>query len=489
MANENNNINELVADDDDPTVELEIPNFARMSDSALEEDAHTFDASDASNEDTSAGPTVSKLKSDLRLRQKKISKLQYDIDHLRTKWVGLEAEISAREAQTEQLNGELHAAQDTVARKEALLKKRDRKLKLLKGEIRQRDNEYRQLKSQLDELQCSANKSASKPPESTTKSTLFDENIAAELQQKLARSERYADTLRQKSQDLIADNQGYARRVQSLTQLLSDSTQTNKQLYDELHRAVGSIDSLRSELNEVQNLHEQELRTVRFELGAAQDTVVETEDLNSQLASDLIDTRGFKEELERMLGDVEEKSAERIEDLEKEVNKLKRTADRYEQKLTNKSEAISVLLEEIAKRSEQIESPGEIEEVIDDIDERLSEASVGSERLKQSATVGRITRMLIGTVDDQLLRFPLFKDRLTIGRTHDNDIQLKANFVSRRHAIIQTDGDSARITDWGSKNGIQVNSTQVSEHLLSHGDIITIGNARFRYEERKKRES
>jgi len=490
MANENNNINELVADDDDPTVELEMPKFARISDSALEADAHTFDASDAFDEDVSASATVAELKLDLRLRQKTISKLQYDIDHLHAKWAGLEAEIGARDAQTEQLNDELHAAQETVARKVTLLEERDRKLKLLKAEIRQRDDDYRHLKSQLDELQYSANDIPTSTPESTTNSNPFDENVAAALQQKLARSERYADTLRQKSQDLIASNQDYARQVENLTQLHSDSTQANKQLYDELHRAVGSIDSLRSELNEVQSLHEQELRTLRFELGEAQDTVVEAEDINSQLTSDLIDTRGFKEALERMLGDVEEKSAERIEDLEKEVGKLKRTAERYEQKLTTKSEAISILLEELAKRSEQIDSIGEIEEVIDDIDGRLSETSVGSGgQLEQSATVGRITRMLIGTVDGQLLRFPLFKDRLTIGRTQDNDIQLKANYISRRHAVIQTDGDSACITDWGSKNGIQVNSAQVSEHLLSHGDVITIGNARFRYEERKMRES
>jgi pSer/pThr/pTyr-binding forkhead associated (FHA) protein len=97
--------------------------------------------------------------------------------------------------------------------------------------------------------------------------------------------------------------------------------------------------------------------------------------------------------------------------------------------------------------------------------------------------------MLIGTVDDQVLRFPLFKDRLTIGRTKDNDIQIKAAYVSRRHAVIQTDGDTTRIIDWGSKNGIHINSTRVKEHCLNHGDTVTIGNARFRYEELKKRDT
>jgi hypothetical protein len=242
-------------------------------------------------------------------------------------------------------------------------------------------------------------------------------------------------------------------------------------------------------LDAIQNQHQEEIRILRFELGDAQNTVVQTEEMNSQLASDLVDAHGFKEELERMLGDVEEESGERIDHLEKKIIKLTRTTDRYEQKLTTKSEAISILLAELAKKSEQLDSIGEIEDVIHDIDERMSERSGKNAQAEQRQTGDRLTRVLIGTVDNQVLRFPLFKDRLTIGRTSDNDIQLKAAYISRRHAVIQTDGEVTRIIDWGSKNGIQVNSKKVSEHFLSHGDAITIGNARFRYEERKMRES
>ena len=53
---------------------------------------------------------------------------------------------------------------------------------------------------------------------------------------------------------------------------------------------------------------------------------------------------------------------------------------------------------------------------------------------------------------------------------------------------MQADADVARIIDWGSKNGVYANGERVKEHFLEHGDVITIGNARFRYEERRKRE-
>ena len=82
----------------------------------------------------------------------------------------------------------------------------------------------------------------------------------------------------------------------------------------------------------------------------------------------------------------------------------------------------------------------------------------------------------------------MFKERLTIGRTEQNDIQLKAQYISRRHAVITTEGDAARVVDWGSKNGVYVNSERVTEHFLKNGDIVKIGIAEFRYEEFPKRE-
>ncbi|KPK12893.1 MAG: hypothetical protein AMJ68_00150 [Acidithiobacillales bacterium SG8_45] len=100
-----------------------------------------------------------------------------------------------------------------------------------------------------------------------------------------------------------------------------------------------------------------------------------------------------------------------------------------------------------------------------------------------------MSRVLIGKVGEQELRFPLFKKRLTIGRTQQNDIQLQAPHISRRHAVVMTEGDVTRVIDWGSKNGVYVNSNRVTEHFLASGDVVTIGDARFRYEERPKRDS
>ena len=314
----------------------------------------------------------------------------------------------------------------------------------------------------------------------TTSDVRDDAQASEELISRLRRTEEYADSIRKQSHDLIEENTSAGREIESLSSRLTEGTERNAEVSKRLSTATSDIEELQSTLSQIQKRHEDEIRILRFELGDAQSTIIQTEELTTQIASDLVDARSFNAELERMLRDAEEQSSDQIDQLQRQVAQLTRKAGSFEQKLTAKSEAISVLLAELANKSDQDDSIGEIEGAIQDIDDRMSEHNISGDK---------VSRVLVGTVEDKMLRFPLFKNRLTIGRTDDNDIQIKAVYVSRRHAVIQTDGDVTRIIDWGSKNGIQVNSAKVTEHFLCHGDTLLIGNARFRYEERKKRDS
>lgn len=485
MANENKNINELV-DDDDPTVELEVASFPQA---ISESDERTFDAADDNDAELPNGVSVSELKSDLMSRKETINQLQYDIQQLHSKWVGLEAEISAREEQTERLNSELAAATKAVARKEKLLKKRDRSIKSLKTEIRQRDEEQRKLIHRSESLEQALADAEQSLEKSLTPATTEKGVSVADLEMRLDRSVSYADAMRIQLQDLIESHADAEREIEYLSTSLEVVSQKNLDLINDQSKTSAELDQANAQLAAIRGEHEEEIRNLRFELGEAQNTMVETEDLNSQLASELVDAQGFKVELEKMLNDVEEQSSESVVKLEKENSKLKRTNKSLEEKLTAKNEAITVLLAELAKKTEQMDTIGKIEDVIHDMDERMSERSTSRDDQDQKMPTERLSRVLIGTVDNQVLRFPLFKDRLTIGRTKDNDIQLAAAYISRRHAVIQTDDDVTRIIDWGSKNGIFVNGDRVDEHFLSHGDTVMIGNARFRYEELKKRDA
>lgn len=318
-----------------------------------------------------------------------------------------------------------------------------------------------------------------------------------ELQEKLIRTEEYADSLRWNFQDLGNSVFSLTQDRDNLRNELAAMSENNKSVAAELVAAKDSNAELRTSIEQLRADHEQELRTLRFELGEAQESVAQTTDLNSQLASDLIDTRGSKEELEQMLARNEGDAQQRITVLETELKELENVAEEFEQKLDTKNTAINVLLGELSKKTEQIDSIGEIEDVIQEIDSRMSEKiDEPSDDAVRHQSAGhasgdrdRITRVLVGNVGDQELRFPLFKDRLTIGRTAENDIQLKTAYISRRHAVVLTEGDATRVIDWGSKNGVYVNSERVEERILSNGDIVSVGNAKFRYEERPKRDS
>jgi methyl-accepting chemotaxis protein len=472
MANEKTK-NELVADED-PTAELEAVTFRQDHPSRdelpRESDDHTHDVADQDDDNA-----------------RTISKLQYDIEQLRAKWLGLETEITAREELTDRLNAELETARNALARKDKLLKTRDQKIKSLKLEIRERDELHRATTKDLREEVQAARQAVREIP-----APLPD--IAGAVggdPDRLARTEAYADLLRRKMQDILALHENIEKDRDWLEEACNS---TNQRIYD-LSLSLEEVNTARAGLEEqlasINEAHAEEIRMLRFELGEAQDTVVQTEELNTQLASDVINMREFKEELERMLCENDKQSQQRIDELERELERTGRQARELEEKVEARSDAINVLLAELARKSEQMESIGDIGDVISDIDVRISgrfdepqDGTALSQRRED-----RVTRVLVGKIGDKLLRFPLFKDRLTIGRAADNDIQLNATYISRRHAVVQTDGETTRIIDWGSKNGVYVNSARVTEHFLKNGDIVSIGRAHFRYDERPKRDN
>jgi pSer/pThr/pTyr-binding forkhead associated (FHA) protein len=90
---------------------------------------------------------------------------------------------------------------------------------------------------------------------------------------------------------------------------------------------------------------------------------------------------------------------------------------------------------------------------------------------------------LILTHDGVNLRdYPLNKDRVTLGRSPESDIQLDDGAISSNHAVIDR-VESAYldnhfdyyIEDLGSTNGTTVNKVGIDRHLLKQGDVIQVG--------------
>ena len=66
-----------------------------------------------------------------------------------------------------------------------------------------------------------------------------------------------------------------------------------------------------------------------------------------------------------------------------------------------------------------------------------------------------------------------------IGRQTGASLRIKNAAVSRRHAMIQKDGDKFIIADLDSRNGTFVNDTPVKRCELHHGDRVQIGESQF----------
>lgn len=96
---------------------------------------------------------------------------------------------------------------------------------------------------------------------------------------------------------------------------------------------------------------------------------------------------------------------------------------------------------------------------------------------------GRAHKRMVIYSEGKEIKFPLFKEEMTIGRSAQADIQVESPYVSRFHAIITTMEDSSVvIRDISSKNGLMVNSEMCSRHTLKDGDLVMLGKLRLQYQ-------
>ncbi len=70
---------------------------------------------------------------------------------------------------------------------------------------------------------------------------------------------------------------------------------------------------------------------------------------------------------------------------------------------------------------------------------------------------------------------------MRIGRAEDLDVWVNHRSISREHAEIRVDGDEVSIVDLGSANGMRVNGEDTKEAVLGSGDVIELGQVRFRF--------
>ncbi len=437
------------------------------------------------------------VKKRLSESESSLSELRKQFDDHQETWKKVEEELVQVKASFEKSEFEVDDLSRLVRKRDADLERGQVAITKLSKDLDSQLAENKELKSENRELRRIARNDTAKEleksyaliAEQSGRLTGHEQEISA-LTAQIERTERYADELRHqlREQSEIAEN-----AVSNRHEIVAECTAAQdkvKELTEELAETKKQNSVISKKLGTIEKDFEKEVGQIRLELGQAQATIADQETINVELTSDLFNTKGSQKGLETELEEARERYNEEIQELEQQLNKLRNQLDDYEYKLENKDEAIAALMNELANRGEAQQSVdeienviSEIEKVIDDIDERLPEQAEEHDNTERE----RVTRLLIGENDGQELRFPLFKNRLTIGRTAHNDIQLNKQFISRQHAVIVTEDGQTKIVDWGSKNGVLVNEKRVSEQALENGDIVTIGTTDFRYEERPKR--
>jgi type II secretory pathway predicted ATPase ExeA len=96
----------------------------------------------------------------------------------------------------------------------------------------------------------------------------------------------------------------------------------------------------------------------------------------------------------------------------------------------------------------------------------------------EAPTLGKL---VLDADGDTLGEVPVDKDRIMIGRDPDNDIPIKAEYVSRHHAQVTVEQGACWIVDLNSTNGTFVNGKRIKKRILRDGDVIQIGRHRLSY--------
>ncbi|MCP4300096.1 MAG: hypothetical protein GY783_05905, partial [Gammaproteobacteria bacterium] len=266
-------MNELVSDDDDPTAELEVLSLRNIESADAEvereSDANTYGFGKRKDPASDEGQSIPELQSDLEARTKTIGRLQYDIEQLRSKWLGLETEISAREEIVSNLSCEVDEFKDKLARKDKLLKKRGKEIKSLKTEVQQRDESHvllerqrAELESQLEEQRLSAAEITGTLEETGRASEKLHseletaQNEIASLKTDIEQRDESRGLLERQHSELESQLAEQRTTEAEIAGALEDAQRESEQLRSALETAQNEITSLKTDIQHRDDSHE-----------------------------------------------------------------------------------------------------------------------------------------------------------------------------------------------------------------------------------------
>ena len=110
------------------------------------------------------------------------------------------------------------------------------------------------------------------------------------------------------------------------------------------------------------------------------------------------------------------------------------------------------------------------------------QAQVALSAVPSGSAGGEATpRLLISRHGTLIAEVDVSQPRIMIGRSPHNDVTIESKFASRHHALLVCNGSSTLLMDLNSTNGTFVNSRRVSNHVMRHDDVISLGSFRVKF--------
>jgi len=100
---------------------------------------------------------------------------------------------------------------------------------------------------------------------------------------------------------------------------------------------------------------------------------------------------------------------------------------------------------------------------------------------EQLAVTPEPPQLILSSNGSVIGELKMVKPRVLIGRSDHNDIAINSHFISRHHALLVRHGSSTFLMDLNSTNGTFVNAKRVSNQVLVHDDVISVGNHKIKF--------
>lgn len=504
MKNYKNNDDSLLDDffDDDPTDEL--PVLSAQDSPATDDDTVNSLAPDSRNFDddspTGTGITALELDTpDTENRDSTVPRLEAEIQQLQARWQEIEGTLDRREARIQTLEDELaervDSGQDLECELQAVAAERatiESAAADLARELRQRNVDLEQFSDRAEKTRLELEEQQSTVTVLQTeldKQRTAAENVQTSIEsarlhnialEELATLTNYIDGRKndwhQSEQEIIQQRQ----TIDALQFSLTGAESMLSQKEEEKEALDLRIINLQQRLTTLEN-QEAEYRCRNDDLllqleQHSQDTDNEALALQNSLNAEIDNNQSLREALKRL---EEEQRSQTINqhDLEEQLTALLAEAGKKDQIITSLENELQTGQQSLRTVLDEVDRLGSVEASIHKLDaqmlQQLSDETPNNER---SATC-----LMVATDGNHVMKHPIYKDVITIGRSQQSDIQVRMQYVSRDHAHILTDDLGTVIEDLGSKNGIRVNSMRVEKRRLKHGDHIDIGAAHFKF--------